>query len=546
MRNARLVRAPSCLLAIFPLSLASVREISAQETGTVVVSVRDDLGKPFPGVMLMLLGRTHREGRTDERGLVRLERVPAGRVALSASTDYGWTYKAFTLSPGDTIRWDVILSKRLEREARVADSTNLANGRLDSVATGLVKADSSSVFAFRSFAQKFFLEVLRSTDPESSAVISPISAALALSMTYAGARGSTERAMARALGLGTMTPAALAERNRAFLESTRKRTDVTLDIANAMWVDTSVALSPEFARTLSDSYGANARRLKLGDSPEAVAEINSWADSATRGKIKRVLEKALPDTARLYLANAVYFLGKWLEPFKESATHDRDFTLASGKKSTMRAMQRGGSIAHRRMSGYEMIRLPYRTGKTAMYLLLPDTGTTIADVAAHLESDGWPPSLSAKDQKAVHLVMPRFRIDLGLDLGPVLKKLDMEVALDCDRSDFLGMVRPRGTDEDTLCIGAATQKVFVKVDEEGTEAAAVTGMAIVGITSSAPPPLEFIVDRPFVFIIRDGTSGADLFVGYIAEPSNERPVTLGRERADNATMRAMSRDGANP
>jgi serpin B len=122
------------------------------------------------------------------------------------------------------------------------------------------------------------------------------------------------------------------------------------------------------------------------------------------------------------------------------------------------------------------------------------------------------------ESRAVHLVLPRFHAELSIDLMPGLQALGAGIALDCDRADFTGMASVRVGPREPLCIGRALQKVYIDVDEEGTEAAAVTGIGMVTTTSAPPPPIEFVVDRPFLFILRDEITGADLFIGRIARP----------------------------
>ncbi|HEY9226255.1 MAG TPA: serpin family protein, partial [Gemmatimonadaceae bacterium] len=295
------------------------------------------------------------------------------------------------------------------------------------------------------------------------------------------------------------------------------RTDVQLETANAIWVDTAAVLTQEF--------GASTRRWRSSistlplSSQRAVDVINGWADSVTHKKINKILNDPLSDTARLLVTNAVYFKGKWLTPFEKSATKPGDFTLSSGKRISVPRMERKMYVGYRRMPGLQVVRLPYRTGKTAMYILLPDSGVSFDSLVTRIRNEAWMPDVRPQDMQEVRVVLPRFRSEAMMDLAAPLKEdLGAELPFRCREADFSAMARPRTRDQFMpLCIESAFQKVYIDVDEEGTEAAAVTAIGMVTITAYHEP-IQFIVDRPFLFVLRDEMTGADLFVGRIARP----------------------------
>jgi serine protease inhibitor len=390
-----------------------------------------------------------------------------------------------------------------------------AAGTIDSVAVGHLKAAPPDAAPFGTFGQRFFAEALRRASADSNAILSPPSAALALSMVLTGARGETADRMARALDPDADVPDP-AGRSGALLAAARDRKDVTLQIASAVWVDTMLALQTGFQRTLASSYGAVARSVPLG-SPRGLAAINRWADSATRGKIASLLNEPLPDSG-LFVANAVHFKGKWLKPFDTRETRQRDFTLHSGRRVRVATMERTGAYGYRRAPGYQIVRLPYRGGRTSMYIVLPDSGVTIAALVDSLTDQGWPASLARADFRTVHILLPRFKVEQTISLEPVLKAVGFGIAFDVGRADLRGIAQwKRDGRPAELYISRALQKVFVEVDEEGTEAAAVTGI-LVTAKEVPPPPVQFVVDRPFLFLLRDEVSGADMFVGSVARP----------------------------
>ena len=466
---------------------------------------------------------------------LRGARVVAGQRVAQSDSLGRWTFAAMASGPTrirvlrigftafDTtvtvpsvgeMRLDVRLqSSAVDRAMEVgADATDAA-GRTDSSASGLLhRSDSSLTFA--AFGARFVRTVAAARAADSNTILSPSSAAFALSIPLLGARGATATEMMTALGVQGMDRATLQQRTAIAMTAGTGRTDVQLEIANAIWVDTSVRLHPGFVDAVS-SYHAATRSQALA-APGTVDDVNHWADSVTHGKITKLLDKPLPDTSQLFIANAVYFKGKWLEPFDKTATRRREFRLESGERVQINGMERTGHVGYVRGDRYQMIRLPYRGGRFAMYVVLPDKGTPAASVEQQFATRGMPGSLVQKDFREVHLVLPRLHAELSYDLAPALQALGIHSAFDCDRADFSGLAtKVAGIG---LCIAKVAQSVYLDVDEEGTEAAAVTGLLMVTTTAVGPPPIEFIVDRPFLFLLRDEQTGADLFVGTIRRP----------------------------
>ncbi|HEY4130025.1 MAG TPA: serpin family protein, partial [Gemmatimonadaceae bacterium] len=364
---------------------------------------------------------------------------------------------------------------------------------------------------------RFVRELARSRPADSNTVLSPVSAAFALSIPLLGARGATAREISTTVGVQDLDSAARQRRTAAAMTSGNGRRDVELSIANALWVDTLVRLVPSFGDAIA-VYHASIRALPLS-APSTVDAINAWADSASHGKITKILKEPFADTTRLFIANAVYFKAKWLDHFEKSESRRRDFRLSPGQVVQVDAMERTSYIGYRRRDGYQMIRLPYRGGRYAMYLVLPDSSRPIDAVEQEFAQHGWPSSLHSADFRQVHHVIPRLHVAESYDLAPALKSLGIRLAFDCDRANFSGIAIDNGRgDRVPLCITRATQTVYLDVDEEGTEAAAVTGLTEATITSLGPPPIQFIIDRPFLFAIRDELTGADLFAGVIARP----------------------------
>jgi serine protease inhibitor len=293
-------------------------------------------------------------------------------------------------------------------------------------------------------------------------------------------------------------------------------------------------------------YGAGGvRNVDFAGDPEAARRIfNDWASDQTKGRIKEVLPagSVTPDT-RLILANAVYFLGEWAEPFDVSETKPADFLSAGGKVKTpmMRhdymnkayaAFNADGSFfatpekvnpnAQRQTArypgagGFQMVELPYKGGDLSMVVLVPQSADGLAALEEKLASErlaGW---MAALKSRTLNVEMPKFRVDTNYDLIPTLKSLGMTHAFD-RTADF------RGIASEPLFIGGVVHKAFVEVGEKGTEAAAVTAIEAAANSDRPEEMVPFIptvrADRPFLFVIRDVKTGTVLFMGRVADPA---------------------------
>ena len=460
---------------------------------------------------------------TDSLGRFALTGLAPGAHRVRVSR-IGYRHRDTTLvlHDGDDVVLDVTLTpvpnlfpgEPTPREEAEAEAAIAAAGQIDSIGDGLLHQDTTRTLSYRAFGERFLFAAIAAQGADSTTVVSPVSAATALSLLWMGARDSTAAAIGRVLGLGALSRTAVGAGNAALMDGLDHRSDVVLDMGNAVWVSPWTTLRDEFKRLASADYRTVIARVPL-DQPAAVTAINHWVDSVTRGKIPEMLTRPLDARASMYLANAVYFKGKWMAPFRKSQTRDRDFTLTGGQRVRVPMMERVGRYGYRQEPGYRLLRLPYRGGRVAMYIVLPDSGVLPVDLARRMNQSGWPAFEGVVPRPMVHVVLPKFHVEQQLDLGRLLSSLGMGIAFDPDRADFGDLARD--TRGDGLAITRATQKVYIDVDEEGTVAAAATGVEV-GFTSVPPPPIPFIVDRPFVFLLRDEVSGSDLFAGWIAHP----------------------------
>lgn len=362
------------------------------------------------------------------------------------------------------------------------------------------------------FGFALYAQLLREKGNE-SLFVSPPSIALALAMAQAGAGGGTREEIAQVLHGKSLKPGEV-DRHYSALMAVLRSADpqVRVDIANSAWTRKGVPFRKEYVSLLADRYGARAEELDFAGS-KAPATINAWVKDRTSGKIDRVVPDSIPPDAVLYLINAVYFKGEWTEKFDKSATKVQPFHLPGGGTKDHPFMIRTGTYGYLETPELRAIRIPYgRNNRMAFYVFLPPDGSTLAEFHPKLTAENWKAWMAGVGSRECRLEMPRFKLECGLHLIPALAALGMPRAFKRG-ADFSGM-SPLGNE---LFINSVLHKTFVEVNEEGTEAAAVTAVGAT-IVSVPPPPIPFKVDRPFFCAIRDDESGAILFMGSILEP----------------------------
>jgi serpin B len=347
--------------------------------------------------------------------------------------------------------------------------------------------------------------------------LSPHSIRSALAMTYAGAANATAAQMAAALHFTLPEPKLHAAFNALDLALASRAESASgntipfrLTTANSIWGQTGWEFEPLFLDTLAVNYGAGLRVRDFEADPEAArAEINRWVEERTNDRIKELLAKGvITSDTRLVLTNAIYFSAAWRDPFEASETADRPFFVGGGDAQVMvPSLHQRTEYGYFEGAGYRVAELPYDGGQLAMVIVEPDdlaafeaglTGQRLAELAAEV-----------RDYE-LDLTLPKFKFDAPLDLKPILKSLGMVDAFS-EAADFSRMDGERG-----LVITDVVHKGFVGIDERGTEAAAATAV-VVGDTS-LPPSATLVVDRPFLFFIRDRPTGAILFVGRVVDP----------------------------
>jgi serine protease inhibitor len=361
------------------------------------------------------------------------------------------------------------------------------------------------------FAFKLLKEISKE-QPGSNIFISPYSVSAALQMVCNGARGQTRSEMQQVLGTSGLSAEAVNGGNRDVDKSLNGRgTNIILNAANAIWCQKGTAIKPEFIACNQQFFGATVGTLDFGD-PSSVGVINAWASEKTHGRITEIADGLINSTTELFLANAVYFKGRWEEPFEVRDTKERAFHLRGGRQKQLPMMEQSRMFAYRQGRGYQAVRLPYQGWSLGMYVFLPDAGSSPEKLLSIMSGDTWQrvtkPGFSEREGR---LVLPKFRLEYGVEMKRPLAALGMKSAF--DGADLSGISEP------SLFISAVRQRAFVEVNEEGTEAAAVTGVAASSAIEMKPrKPFQMIVDRPFLFLIADEQTGVVLFMGMVFDP----------------------------
>ncbi len=355
---------------------------------------------------------------------------------------------------------------------------------------------------------------------------SPYSISTALAMTYAGARGQTENEMAKALHFNlaqTNLPAAFSTLG-ARMNQIQRWNRITLTTANSLWGQQDYRFTDAYLNLVSTSFRAEVRQIDFKHSaPAASDEINKWVEKKTDGKIKDMVEPSqFTDYTRLVLCNAIYFKGKWLQPFKVDDTKPTPFAVFTKQTVTVPMMFQHSEfkMTPSEDDTVELLELPYSGNDLSMIVLLPTPMQELFDVQHNDLSDleqkltaenlhAWLAKLDQRSPHKTSVGLPRFTTTQSFDLTKELKSLGMPSAFD-DTADFSGM---DGTTN--LYISDVLHKAFVEVNEAGTEAAASTLLAVATKSMSD----RFIADHPFIFLIRDNGSGTILFLGRIVDPT---------------------------
>lgn len=378
----------------------------------------------------------------------------------------------------------------------------------------LTQNEKNLITGDRAFSYEIFRNTVAFDDEEENVFISPLSISMALAMTLNGAEGETFGQMRETLKLQGMNLEQINDAFKSLIDLlVNVDPEVTFKIANSIWYEEDFSVKPDFLERVQSHYKASIHELDFLD-PASVNTINQWVKENTEGLIEKIIDE-IGDEMVMYLINALYFKGDWLRQFDKKDTRPSDFYLENGQTVTVDMMYQQDRFATYFSDEVEMIELPYGDSLFTMTVLLPADRSMLIDrfveekITAH-NLDNWRSNLHVSSRD-VMIHLPKFELEYEIEYNDILKAMGMVLPFDEWNADFNGIadVSPQN-----LYISEVKHKTFVRVDEEGTEAAAVTSVGV-GVTSMPP---AVIVDRPFVFIIYERESGTNLFMGKVKNP----------------------------
>lgn len=366
-------------------------------------------------------------------------------------------------------------------------------------AQNIVESNNRFMFDFYSIV---------SSNAKDNVFFSPWSMMSAFSVVYEGAKGNT----AEEIGSAFYLPRNDSVRRSSF-ESMQGELNVNgsgydLRNANALWIKNGFGVKDDFVNTARQFYDSKVAEVSF---PADEAKIDSWVEQKTNNKIKDLVKDKTNDLTRLVITNAVYFKGTWLTQFDPSQTQENDFMVSPDKVVKVPMMNRKASFAYTETDSLQILSMPYEGERMSMMVLLPKN-ENLESVESSLiveKLEEWKQSLQ---QETVIVFIPKFKLETEYDLTGPMKDLGVKLAFDENQADLSGIA------DAPLSVGFAIHKAFVDVNEEGTEAAAATGIGV-GVTSVPSPPPVFRADHPFVFLIQDDKTGLILFIGKVVDPT---------------------------
>jgi len=344
-------------------------------------------------------------------------------------------------------------------------------------------------------------------------MISPLSVSLALAMVFNGTEGNTKLQMEEMLHKTNLTSNDINTSYKELVSSlTSHDPKVELSISNAIYYRNNFNIKSNFITTDQNYYQAEVSGLDFSKTTETLNTVNGWVNTKTKGKIEKIIEKVNPEDV-MYLLNAIYFNGEWKHRFDPKETYDMSFIREGNSVIQVPTMYIDNPFNYFSNTDFQLLEMPYGSGKYSMLFFLPVEGKTTNDVISLLTSDHINEWISKMTEQKKKVFLPKFEFKFDKSLVDQLKALGMTDAFEDGKADLSGI-----SEDAKLVISEVMHKTYIKVDERGTEAAAVTGITV-GVTSVGPDQNTFRVDHPFVFAIREKDTNAILFIGKVMDPS---------------------------
>ncbi|MDR1201051.1 MAG: serpin family protein [Tannerellaceae bacterium] len=360
------------------------------------------------------------------------------------------------------------------------------------------------------FAFDLLRTVSKNEKKENNILISPLSASLALAMLNNGANSLTQEEIQSVLGYGDITRDEMNDYFQKMLEAMQEIDPLTVfKSANSIWVRQQFPVLTPFIDVNKSYYGAEIRNENFTD-PATVGLINNWCSDNTEGKIPEIIKEISSD-AVMFLINALYFKGEWTEPFDKSNTKNEVFHNQDGSAPRIPTMNKTIDIRCYKAEDFTLAELPYGNKAFSMVFLLPDEGVSLSSIVEKIDVPAWQQSLGEMGRAEIPVKIPRFKIKYERQLNEDLEEMGMQSMFSPLSADFT-LIHPTAP----LYVSLVKQKTFAEVNEEGTEAAAVTIVEMDYLSSDLPPKpniTKFYVDRPFLYFIKEQSTGTIFFIG---------------------------------
>ncbi len=405
-------------------------------------------------------------------------------------------------------RLTIALAAAVACSSSTEPGTNTQPTPIESLPRALTAPEQKLISASNDFTFSLFRQLSAASPKDSNVFTSPLSASMSLGMAMTGASGTTYSQMRSTLGFGTSTETEVNESYKSMIALLRGLDPtVTFQIANSVWYRNTFTFNQSFLDGTKNYFDARVSALDF-NSPTAKTTINDWVSSATNGKIPSIIDQISQDNV-MFLINAIYFKGSWREKFDPAMTIDRTFHSVSGDQ-TVKFMRRQVKTPYVSTADYEAADLIYGNSAFSLTVVLPKAGKSVDAIAASMQSASWSTTTAQLSAAPlVELSMPRLKLTWERKLNDDLVTLGMRDAFSDGIADFTRM-SPAGRQ---LVISEVKQKTYVDINEEGTEAAAVTNTGI--SLTSAPVSVPMILDRPYIIVLRERYSGTILFIGKI-------------------------------
>lgn len=360
------------------------------------------------------------------------------------------------------------------------------------------------------------IKELINKDKNENMIISPLSISIILAMTQNGSDKETKQEMINCIGLKNVNDKDINLQYYSLLDYYNSLKQTNIKVANSIWTDKNIDINNDFKNITKKYYETQVNSEDFSN-PDTINKINQWVDQKTNGQIKKIINNLNKEDIAI-LINSVYFKGRWKEEFSSYSTKKEEFTLSNGEKINVDNMKKETSLNYLKGDNFQAVSLDYYDG-IKMDIFLPNKGINIDKFIQGMDRDNHDKWIKSFNNTEVILQIPKFKMEYNADLKDTLETLGMKQAFDASKANFEKFAN--NTDKNPMYIGKIEHKACISVDEKGTEAAAITAEILCGSSapSEKPKPIEFKVDRPFFFAIRDTKTGTILFMGKVENPS---------------------------